>query len=378
MNSILDLLGEDLYRKGKKPYVEVNDTDGQNDEEAAKEAWHKHLLRNESIITDLFHGQFKSTVCCSSCPRVSVTFDPSMTILLPIPSKKQIIKFFFIPYKIKENYDNYCCEVAVRDTDSVLLLRQALHEKYGLECNNFVIAEVCDNEFVQFTNGNRTVEHINYYKGVKLLYEVNPAFPRDEPVFSADKTDNNNGFDEKITKLVLENQIQNSPNTTKYGYYVPKRDSTLPRLMWVEKAWTMSDLHFEIFKYLRQIIQEWMEWTCPNTERKPKLGKVDLRKELLPFPYRPQNWPQDQDFDTDEFKKLSDEEAYKCCFPNLVSEGKMPDLGEWSIDEMPYQVCFKNVKGSYDPCEYCSKTRCHSCQVPFCNKTTIGEVLKRL
>ena len=49
-------MGEDLYRKGKKPYVEMNEVENQPEEEAAKEAWHKHLLRNESIITDLFHG----------------------------------------------------------------------------------------------------------------------------------------------------------------------------------------------------------------------------------------------------------------------------------------------------------------------------------
>ena len=49
-------MGEDLYRKGKKPYVETNEVEDQPEEEAASEAWNKHLLRNESIITDLFHG----------------------------------------------------------------------------------------------------------------------------------------------------------------------------------------------------------------------------------------------------------------------------------------------------------------------------------
>lgn len=65
INTILDLMGEDLYRKGKKPYVEMDEKPDQPEVEAAKEAWNKHLQRNESIMTDLFHGQFKSTVCCS-------------------------------------------------------------------------------------------------------------------------------------------------------------------------------------------------------------------------------------------------------------------------------------------------------------------------
>jgi hypothetical protein len=50
-------MGEDLFRKGKKPYIEDKDPSaGQSEVEQAKEAWNKHLLRNESIITDLFHG----------------------------------------------------------------------------------------------------------------------------------------------------------------------------------------------------------------------------------------------------------------------------------------------------------------------------------
>jgi ubiquitin C-terminal hydrolase len=65
ISSILDLLGEDLYRHGKKPYVEMGDNEGRSIDDYAGDAWNKHLHRNESIITDLFHGQYKSTVCCS-------------------------------------------------------------------------------------------------------------------------------------------------------------------------------------------------------------------------------------------------------------------------------------------------------------------------
>lgn len=57
INTMLDLMGEDLFRKGKKPFVEDKDPPaGQSEEDQAKEAWNKHLLRNESIVTDLFHG----------------------------------------------------------------------------------------------------------------------------------------------------------------------------------------------------------------------------------------------------------------------------------------------------------------------------------
>ena len=49
-------MSEDLYRKAKKPYVETTEANGRDDVVASKEAWTKHLIRNESIIVDLFHG----------------------------------------------------------------------------------------------------------------------------------------------------------------------------------------------------------------------------------------------------------------------------------------------------------------------------------
>ena len=81
-------MSEDLYKKEKKPYVEQNESEGKSDVTDSKEAWNKHILRNESIICDLFHGQFKSTLECALCKRISITFDPFLMIALPIPSTK--------------------------------------------------------------------------------------------------------------------------------------------------------------------------------------------------------------------------------------------------------------------------------------------------
>jgi len=58
-------MSEDLYKHGKKPFVESVETEGKDDEEASLEAWNRFIYRNESIICDLFYGQYKSTlVCC--------------------------------------------------------------------------------------------------------------------------------------------------------------------------------------------------------------------------------------------------------------------------------------------------------------------------
>lgn len=86
---LLDGLHEDLNRIRKKPYIQLKDAEGRPDEVVAKEAWENHRKRNDSIIVDIFHGLFKSTLVCPECAKISVTFDPFCYLTLPLPLKKE-------------------------------------------------------------------------------------------------------------------------------------------------------------------------------------------------------------------------------------------------------------------------------------------------
>jgi hypothetical protein len=129
---LLDGLHEDLNRVRERPYMPDLQLEGLSDHEAADRAWEYHHRRNDSIIVDLFQGQFRSQVTCPDCqkvrwcdardaiccrahawPRVpsracmhacvcvdgaqvSVTFDPYMYLSLPIPGKakfRAIVRF---------------------------------------------------------------------------------------------------------------------------------------------------------------------------------------------------------------------------------------------------------------------------------------------
>ncbi|KAF0300544.1 Ubiquitin carboxyl-terminal hydrolase 32 [Amphibalanus amphitrite] len=82
---LLDGLHEDLNRVHDKPYVELRDSEGRPDVIVAQEAWENHILRNKSIVVDLFHGQLKSKVTCRQCHHESVRFDPFNVLSLPLP-----------------------------------------------------------------------------------------------------------------------------------------------------------------------------------------------------------------------------------------------------------------------------------------------------
>ncbi|KAI7792214.1 putative ubiquitin carboxyl-terminal hydrolase 15-like, partial [Triplophysa rosa] len=86
---LLDGLHEDLNRIRKKPYIQLKDADGRPDKVVAEEAWQNHMKRNDSIIVDIFHGLFKSTLVCPVCSKISVTFDPFCYLTLPLPTKKE-------------------------------------------------------------------------------------------------------------------------------------------------------------------------------------------------------------------------------------------------------------------------------------------------
>ncbi|KAK4787420.1 hypothetical protein SAY86_011253 [Trapa natans] len=81
---LLDGLHEDLNRVKDKPYIKSRDADGRSDEEVADEYWANHIARNDSIIVDVCQGQYKSTLICPLCNKISVTFDPFMYLSLPL------------------------------------------------------------------------------------------------------------------------------------------------------------------------------------------------------------------------------------------------------------------------------------------------------
>ena len=96
---LLEKLHEDLNRNVEKEYVQLNEKgDNETDIMASNRWWETYLKRDNSIIMDLFLGQFKSTVKCPFCDKVSITYDQFSCLELPIENKC----FFGTSYVINE------------------------------------------------------------------------------------------------------------------------------------------------------------------------------------------------------------------------------------------------------------------------------------
>ncbi|KAJ3775965.1 hypothetical protein FB446DRAFT_354015 [Lentinula raphanica] len=67
----------------------------------ARESWEGYKKRNDSVIVDLFQGQYRSTLVCPECQKVSITFDPFMYLTLPLPvQKKWRGVVYYVPWDV--------------------------------------------------------------------------------------------------------------------------------------------------------------------------------------------------------------------------------------------------------------------------------------
>ena len=111
----------------------MKDSEGRPDEVVSLEHWEAFLARNKSIIVDLMYGQLKSTVECLECHNISITFDPFLTVSLPIARPFKVTAIY-VPYKMfaddKDISNKNLCKVfsIALDKDSKI---QDLERKVG-------------------------------------------------------------------------------------------------------------------------------------------------------------------------------------------------------------------------------------------------------
>ncbi|CAF1282003.1 unnamed protein product [Rotaria sordida] len=145
---LLDAIHEDLNRIITKPQVPPIEDQSRPDHIVADEYWRGHLSRNDSIIVQLFTGQFKSKTKCPQCHKESITFDPFTTLSVPLPKRTAVDTIVTyrndekppIKYRIIMSADGLISE-----------FKCALSNKCGLPANKMIAYKI---------RGNRIVDHL--------------------------------------------------------------------------------------------------------------------------------------------------------------------------------------------------------------------------
>ncbi|NXA33364.1 UBP4 hydrolase, partial [Eudromia elegans] len=167
---LLDGLHEDLNRVKKKPYLELKDANGRPDMVVAKEAWENHRLRNDSIIVDIFHGLFKSTLVCPKCAKISVTFDPFCYLTLPLPLRRDRLMEVTLVYADPQHRPVQY-RVVVPMMGAVSDLCESLSKLSGVPAENMVVADVYNHRFHKIFQMDEGLNHIMPKDDI-FVYEV--------------------------------------------------------------------------------------------------------------------------------------------------------------------------------------------------------------
>ncbi|KAI8052074.1 hypothetical protein BDF22DRAFT_689823 [Syncephalis plumigaleata] len=163
---LLDGLHEDLNRVRVKPYIEIPDADDRPDNEVAEERWQIHKARNDSKVVDEFQGQYKSTLVCPECNKVSVTFDPFMYLTLPVPViKLRNIVLTFVPLSALARPVKIT--ISVPSNGTIRILKQRIGDAMNVDPDKLEILEEFRSAMHhQFTNS----EPLSQIQSVDVIY----------------------------------------------------------------------------------------------------------------------------------------------------------------------------------------------------------------
>jgi len=311
---LIDGIHEDLNRVRDKPFTETIESENEPDYEVAMKSWQNHLKRNQSVIVDLFHGQFKSQITCPTCNRVSITFDPFNSVSLPIPVKKEKeIDFFFIHANNKQK----AVKLAItypKTNHFIKDLKRDVAKRLKKNPDNFHFVFATYHTKENVTNEDTTTTNeVRKKKRFKNLF----AFELPAEDLQADPND----------------RIDIDIHPTKKGasYYssdVHKHLSFI-RTVSLRKSYTIRQIYIKTFKYFRFLFDE--------------------------------NWPEE---DRENWLALSDEEAFDKIWTN--------------VENKPFMLHYVTNSSMSDSCEFCGERRCNNCVCNYDDTTTLADILGKI
>lgn len=173
---LLDGLQEDLNRIHKKPYIEKPDsTDDMVQDLAALKAfadknWEIYKARNDSVVTDLFAGMYKSTLTCPVCHKVSIIFDPfnNLTLQLPIENNWQKEILYFPLHKRPIRID-----VDIDKHSSIKGLKEFVSTRIHADVDRLLVAESYKNKIYKIFDNNIIISEANIQNAdIICVYEL--------------------------------------------------------------------------------------------------------------------------------------------------------------------------------------------------------------
>jgi len=253
LSYMLDGLHEDLNRITKKPFVEDIEYKNQKDEELSLESWNNYMKRNQSIIIDLFAGQYKSRLDCPDCQKISITFDPFISISLPVPHLLTISTNFFFIFKDSSKVP-YKMSVTLPSEQTFDDLLEYLEKTLNIKKENMTIGMMKEHIVADYVPPSRKLKELeDNDKGNLLIFELGQV----------SKT---------LASLKIETMIS---QIKKRGD--ENKDISYSRLFKIPVDTSFESVHLLIYKAFRVYLKNFFT-AC---EEKPPEFEIDLENDEI-------------------------------------------------------------------------------------------------
>ena len=316
INIFLDTLNEDLNFSDEKKYIELDEKNSEEtDEQCAKRFWEANLIRNDSVITDLFCGLFKSTITCPKCNWVSVTFEPFYSINLPLKENKrkklnekikQNINEYNMYYVPKYSIRNTCC-ANFYDIPNITQVKEC--KEMIINNDNFQMKEILNNVcYFKVNNKNNEGE-----------IEEDDFINEDSSIYL-----------HEIVNILEANELK-IPIFLIYSTEEDKMElSDYPRIIFCDRNSTLSDFRKKIYILARKyIFSPFINFEKEEID--------DLSKQI-------NNYINDLSIQDDYIFNLIEKE-YNNIFKENYSEDEMVKLQDY-IQNIPFRLKLRELLGS--------------------------------
>lgn len=315
LSFVLDGLHEDLNRVKVKPYSEELKFESDvRERDIAAAFWQQHLDRNQSLIVDYMHGQYRSQVTCPLCRKTSLTFDPFLMLSVDIPPPLKKYEVCIVPSSLSQSPTRYAFCLESDSTISALKLEMA--KSLGADLVSSLV-------FVQ-------------EEGYKLESVLDDASLVPESY--------------KVNCLALSLPAIRTPTSLQVGINILKEDKTYgyvrsigviyPRILCFEPDATLRQVHFAIYRFIRPLLR------LGNSENAMEIDEAE-----------------------DQFMRELENDyvnRYEAANPSAgYGYGYARKEEFLTIKAVNYNNKWNMKKGAYDPCPYCSSTHYSNCSLPF-------------
>jgi len=346
---ILDMLHEDLNRVKKKPYIITKDYLAEDSLRAGNECWENYLRRNQSIIVDLLHGMYKSSLFCPGCKNNFLTFDPFCVLSLPIPTKgpkslPELIPIYIVPYSCE--YLPQAANIEIRDNQTIYELKKEIAESMGESPDDYVFG-ITGFMLQRIVNNNsqaislKSLMKTNNAIYLLMMYQIKPSIPKMINIeiskeYEIVNTDNNQNLPYNYAAIPLIFGFENSElNKVEHPTY--------SRMLFLDKSFTAIQIYHEIFEYVKTFI---------------KIHYNTLVSKNA----------------ADTFREIPYSELFGKLFPIKH------DLDDGISEEMlGNYFTLKIVNNSKTgECKFCNKTDCKNCMLEYSDKITLQNLLDKI